>query len=183
MVSLTSVAAGFEIPCTVIEGGSGVFRGIICETNQDSLPSYIFTNPRQVLRVRLPQLLATGMVIRTPAGMNYIVAQNGPSELPEGTVWQSYRLFAATGQYLWQTRKVKVDPITQMPRDDGLTEGTLIWAAVEPLDREPFDRKIRVSIEQSRVLAGKPIQSDDVLAGQTITRALPEIGVYVGIIN
>src|SRR5690554_4783993 len=102
---LKNVGRRFEVELTVLEGGSGTVRGEILEANQLSVPTYSFVLPRLILRSRVPHSVKPRMALRAPSGEVYLVGRNGPSDQPEGTLWQSYRLFQTTGQCLWQRRK------------------------------------------------------------------------------
>jgi hypothetical protein len=118
MASLKKVGRRFEVPLTVVEGGSGIVHGVISEADQKQIPVYAFVNPRHVLRTPKTACRKSGMVLRTPAGSHFIVGNNGPSEQPEGTIWQSWRCSRRpAGQ--WQRRKKVIDPVTQLERDDG----------------------------------------------------------------
>jgi hypothetical protein len=183
MVSLSSVQRRFEIECQVIEGGTGVVHGVLAEAPQAQAPSYVFVAPRMILRVRKPSALRSGMVVRTPEGSVYIVGDNGPSEVSQGTLWESYRLFEATGQYNWQRRTKTVDPVTRLPQEGPLQELGLVWAALEPEDRMAVDLKLRVNIEQSRFIAAKPILPDDILNGQPVIRSDSQLGILIGVIS
>lgn len=183
MVSLKNTGRRFEIQLAIVEGGSGFFRGELTETDQKQIPVYAFVNPRHVLRTRGTVALQSGMVIRSPAGLHYIVGDNGPSERPEGEIWQSYRLFEATRQVTWERRTKVIDPVTKLPRDTGRTDMGLIWAAVEPLDREVSDFRMSASFEQSRVITGQPIQQDDLVDGRKVTRAESVLGCTIGVLT
>lgn len=184
MASLKTVGKRFYRTFSVIEGGSGIVHGLLSEAEQQSQPSYVFVQPRHVMRTPYPTALKAGMVIRAPAGQVFIVGDNGPSERIEGTLWQSFRLFEATGQYLWERRVKKLDPITQMPRDT-MTPQTLgmIWCAFEPLDREAVDREMRFSFEQRRVISGANIQAEDLVDNRAVTKVDKQLGVSIGILT
>jgi hypothetical protein len=182
MVSLSSVGSRFTIDVEVIEGGSGVIRGVVSETEQNQIPAYIFVQQRHVLRTEAPTALKFGMVIRTPSGAVYIVGDNGPSETQNGVVWLSFRLFEASGQVTWQRRLKVLDPVALVERDDRLQELGTVWVALEPLDREVFDRKIRASIEQSRFISGSAVLADDILDGRQVIRSDVQLGIRVGVI-
>ena len=180
MASLTKVGARFEVPFAVVEGGSGVVRGVMSEADQKQIPVYAFVNPRHVLRTPVKTALKVGMVLRSPAGAHFIVGENGPSEQREGPLWMSWRLFEATQKVEWKQRKKKIDPITQLERDDGFTAPVMIWAAIEPLDREVSDFRMSASFEQSRIITGRPIKHDDLIDGRKVTRAETTLGVIIG---
>lgn len=168
----------------IIDGGSGFFYGLMSETEQQSQPSYVFVSPRHVLRTKSPSALRPGMVMRTPSGRVFIVGHNGPSERREGTLWESFRLFEATGQYKWERRQKLVDPITRLPRDDiNKQDLGMIWCAMEPFDREITDREMRFSFDQRRVITGAPLLDDDIVDGASVTKVDIQLGVSIGVLT
>lgn len=183
MASLSKVGRRYEIPLTIVEGGGGVIRGEVSEADQKQIPVYAFVNPRHVLRTRGRTGLREGMVLKTPAGAHYIVGQNGPSEQPQGQLWQSWRLFEATQQVSWKTRRKTIDAVTNLERDDGYTDPIMIWAAVEALDREVSDFRMSASFEQSRIITGQTIQHDDLIDDRKVTRAERSLGVTIGVLT
>src|SRR3546814_1242479 len=78
VVSLASVTDRFLTNIEVIVGGSGIIRGVITETDQNQVPSYILVSPRHVMRTRHPSAVRLGMVVRTQNGEVFIVGDNGP---------------------------------------------------------------------------------------------------------
>lgn len=172
------------MPFEVIEGGIGYVRGLLTETEQQSQPSYVFVQPRHVFRAPFPTALKAGMVIRSPSGDVYVVGDNGPSEQKEGTLWMSFRLFEASGQYVWSRRVKTTDPITKLDRDISEPEpiGT-VWAVLEPLDREQMDREIRQNFEQRRVLTGAMILSGDLIDNRPVTKVDTQLGLRIGILT
>ena len=183
MVSLKTVTKRFEIQFTVVEGGRGIVRGVLSETDQNAQPSYIFVQPRHVLRSTFPTAIKPGMVIKSPSGAPFIVGANGPSETMDGTLWQSFRLFEPTGRYEWTRRGKVIDPITRQEREGETISLGKIWVAVESMDREVFDRGLRASFEQARFITGAPVQSDDLIDNRAITKVDKQLGVYIGVIT
>lgn len=183
MVSLAKVGARFEIPFQVIAGGSGVIMAILSETEQASQPSYVFVQPRHVLRTPAQTALRVGMVIRSPSGSPFIVGGNGPSEHQSGTLWQSFRLFEPTGQYLWQRRSRVLDPITKQYREGPLGIIGTIWAALEQMDREQMDREMRNSFEQQRFITGAAILADDLIDNRAVTKVDKQLGLAIGVLT
>jgi hypothetical protein len=183
MVSLASVGARFEVALQVIEGGVGEVRGVLSETEQTSQPSYVFVQPRHVLRVRPPSALRAGMVVRTPMGEVYLVGDNGPSEQADGALWQSYRLFEATGRYSWKRRTRIKDPITKADKEGPLEDLGLIWAALEVLDRTESDREIRIDYTQSRFISGVAVARGDLIDNRSVSRVDRQLGLAIGIVT
>jgi hypothetical protein len=180
MASLSKINSRFEIPLTVVEGGSGIIMGVVTEADQKQLPVNVFINPRHVLRTSAVTAVKPGMVLRTPAGSHYIVGYNGPSDQPEGTIWQSWRLFEATDQLKWERRTKVTDTVTQLDRDGPLEDLGMIWVAVEMLARQLTDFRTSQNFEQSQIITGRPVQTDDLLGGRKVTRAVIAMGITVG---
>ena len=182
MVSLTSVGRRFEIPFRVVEGGTGIITGILSETEQASQPSYVFVQPRHVMRTMHPTPARPGMVLQSPSGAEFILGANGPSEQREGTLWQSFRRFEPTGRYLWQRRTRVLDAITQKYTEGQLATIGYIRAALEPIEREMADREMRVNFEQVRFITGAPIQSKDLIDGRSIAKVDKQLGLSIGVL-
>lgn len=183
MVSLARVGRRYDIPMQVIEGGTGLIYGQVTESDQSQIPAYTFVNPRHVFRTAATTPIECGMILRSPAGATYLVGENGPSEQPQGTIWQSFRLFECTGLYRWERRTRIVDPITRQDREGAMQDMGLAWGVFEPLEREAPDRRLRASFEQSRFLSGRPVLPDDNFNGHKVIRSDNILGVYVGVLT
>lgn len=180
MASLTRIGRRYEVPFTIVEGGSGIVHGLIGEADQGQIPSFQFIPARKILRTPAQTALALSMVIRAPSGTHYIVGENGPSERPEGELFQSWRLFEATGRYRWMRRTKLEDAATGLPKEGVPEDMGLIWCALEPLDREVGDFRMSASFEQSRVITGKEIRHDDLVDGRKVIKADAILGVHIG---
>lgn|SRR3990167_419579 len=184
MPNLKNVNSRFKVPLRIIEGGSGTIHAVINEAPQTQLPSYSFNNPRRILRVEPFVPLRTGMVVETEEKNRFIVGHNGDSEVGRwGSLWRSFRLFETTGQYTHQRRVKRIDPVTGFDRDDGLETIGTIWGALEPLEREAFDRQMRTSVEQSRFISGQPVLRDDIVDGRPVIRADLMLATWVSILS
>lgn len=183
MVSLTSVAKRFELPFTVVEGGRGRVLGVLSETEQSAQPSYVFVQPRHVLRTMAKTALRAGMVIMSPSGARFIVGNNGPSEQQEGTIWQSFRLFEPTGRYHWQRRTQTIDPITRMKTEGDPESLGFRWVALEALEREQSDREMRATFEQMRFITGADIKNGDLIDNRIVSKVDKQLGLAIGIVT
>lgn len=183
MVSLTSVSRRFELPFIVIEGGRGQIMAVLSETDQNSQPSYVFVQPRHVLRTPSPTALKPGMVIRSPGGSPFIVGANGPSEQREGTLWESFRLFEPTGRYQLSRRTKVMDPIARQQKEGPVQPIGMIWAAIEPLDREQSDREMRVNFEQARFITGSAVAPGDLIDNRSVTKVDRQLGLAIGVLT
>jgi hypothetical protein len=180
MVSLSTIQQRFEIPYEIVEGGSGTIYGVTEEADQKNPPSYVFASPRLVVRVRGPNLITSGVTLRSPEGVHYLAGYNGPSETSQGNLWNSFRLYRATNNVLWQRRVKIIDQVTRLPQDNGLEVMGNIWVVIEPIAREVLDRRVHTSLEFSNYLATAKVQADDMLNGKQVTRADDELGLRIG---
>lgn len=184
MDMLSKVGRRFYHKFEVIENGRGWVTGLLSDTEQESQPTYVFIQPRHVFRTPMPTALKAGMVIRSKSGEVYIVGENGPSEHRYGTIWQSFRLFEATARVSWARRGKVTDPITTLERDKQIPDPLgMIWVAYEPFDREAVDREMRFSFEQHRVIAGVPLQAEDLIDNRPITKVDKQLGVYIAVVT
>lgn len=180
MSRLDKLHRRFMIPLKVIEGGRGTIYGMLTETDQTQIPAYTFVNPRRILRTDPKTAVRSGMAVQSPSGEVFIVGDNGPSDAPCGTLWQSWRLFEATAQVTWTRRTTIIDPVTQLKREGPPVDLGKIWCLIEPLDREVPDLQMRASHEQDRVLCGAAIRNDDFVNGKKVIRADVVLGVRLG---
>jgi hypothetical protein len=180
---LTPPTKRFLAPVEVISGGSGTLRGIISETDQSQVPSYIFVAPRHVFRVMSPTATRLGMVIRTPNGEVYIVGDNGPSEHAQGTLWESFRLFRATHRLPWRQRTTIIDPVTKQKTEGPLVSRGDIWIAVEPTDREEAERRMNSSFERARYITPADVEADDLIGDHKVIRADLQLGLKIGFLQ
>lgn len=178
MLSLQSADDRFEIEFSVIENGSGTFKGIIDEISQTQAPSYVFSPPRRILRVKPGLVITTSMVIRSAGGTNYLIGAHGDSETAEGTVFRSFRLFETHTLYTIQRRVTETDDITGLEGDSELEEIDTIWGTYEPLP-EIFDRETRVPTETARFITNYPLQRQDVIDGKSVARIDRQLGLYI----
>ena len=186
MLSLKTVGRRFEVTLKVIEGGTGQVTGVLIETDQTQAPSYVFVPPRRIFRVNTPTVLQLGMVLQSPHGMRYLIGANGPSEQPEGVLWQSYRLYQVTQQVEWKRRTKVKHPVTNEYTDGPMQSLGFIWAVIEPTDREELDRRAHLSAEKARVLTGREILADDLLVGENtyeVIRSDKVLGLRVGFLT
>lgn len=170
----------FESTFNVIEGGSGVVRGVIIDVAQGAVPSNIYTAPRSILRTSIPTNLHPGLVLQSRAGTKYLVGDNGPEEYADETLFYSWRLYVINRQVSWQRRQQTTDPVSGLERDSGVIEMGPIWTTLEPIDRATMDRKTHVEFESYHFVTGRPVAMGDILDGKTVSRSDLQLGVYVG---
>ena len=142
----------------------------------------MFNLPRRLLRVEATLPLETGMVIRTPEGVVYMLGAHGAAEHYQGSLYRNFRLFEATGQFGWQRRGKEIDPVTRLPRDSGLQDLPAVWGAYEPTP-EAFDRQIRGGFETGRFITTGEIQLNDVVDGKKANRADVQLGLRICVLG
>ena len=173
MPSLRKVNDRYVTPIEVIENGSGFFQGIVDEPSQGTVPAYQFTAPRRLVRTNPGVPLKSGMVIRTKGDAVYIVGDLGDAD----DIFQSFRLFETTGRYLWQTRGRTIDPVTELPSENGLVDNGMIWGTYEPDSKEALDRQLHLDMETGRFITNAPIKRDDLVDGKRVTRVDRVLGL------
>ena len=176
MPSLQSVDDRFGIRLTILEGGSGEFTGILAEPGQGDVPSYQFNLPRRLLRVAPDMPIQTGMIVRSPEGTVFMVGRHGDSEVRQGRIFRTFRLFEAERQFSWKKRGKVIDPVTRLERDSSLVDQVDIWGAYEP-SPEMFDRQLRASFELARFITNADVQKDDVVNGMKVSRVDMQLGL------
>jgi hypothetical protein len=178
MPSLSRTHSRFTTSFTIIEGGSGVFQGIITEPGQGEVPSFQFNLPRRLLRVSPDLALSTAMVVRDQAGAVYMLGKHGSAHMGDDQLFRNFRLFEASKQFPWQTRGRTIDPVTKLKRDTALTEPTMIWGAYEP-GLERFDRGMQTSFELARFITNRVLNRDDLVDGRKVARVDEQLGLQI----
>lgn len=178
MTLLSKADARFASPFEVIEGGSGIFRGLISDPGEGGVPAFQFNLPRRLLRVQPEVPVKPGMLLRGPGQIHYIVAEHASASRSGEVLFKNFRLFEVTGKYDWKGRGKTLDPVTRLPRDSGLVAKGLLWGVYEP-NAEVFDRAIRVQFETARFLTNRKVDLDDEIDGRKVTRCDAQLGIYV----
>lgn len=176
MPSLQQADERFGTLLTLIEGGSGQFRGIVSEPGQGEVPSYQFNLPRRLLRVEAGLPITAGQVVRSPEGTTWMLGKHGDSELERGITFRSFRMFEATQLFSWKKRDKVVDLATTLPKDNGLLDQPDIWGAYEP-SPEMFDRQMRTTFETGRFITTADVKRDDVVDGRKVSRVDLQLGL------
>lgn len=176
MPSLRKTDDRFGTMLSLIEGGSGVFQGIITEPGQGEVPAYLFNLPRRILRVDAATPVREGMVVRAHSGTVWMLGKHGDSETMFGSTFRSLRMFEAEGRFKWKRRGKKIDPVTKLPLDSGLVDQPDVWGAYEPAP-EMFDRQVRVGFETGRFITPADIQLNDEVDGMKVARVDLQLGL------
>lgn len=178
MPSLSRVDTRFQTTFSIIEGGSGSFRGVITEPGQGEVPSYQFNLPRRLLRVPESLPLTSGQVVQDSIGTTFMLGEHGASEVRGEVLFRNFRMFQATGQFSWQKRKKKIDLVTRLETDDGLADQPDVWGVYEP-SPEMFDRALRSGFEVGRFITNRAVARDDMVDSRKVSRVDQQLGVYI----
>lgn len=177
MPSLRKSDDRFTIRLSVIQGGSGLFSGVLTEPDQGDVPSYLFSLPRRLLRVDPGCALQAGAVVKTPEGRVFLVGDHGPSEKAEGPIFNSFVLFECTGQYKWQRRGKEQDTVTGLMKDTSPVTQPVVWGFYEPATMEGFDRALRTNMETGRFMTNAPVEINDIVKDMKVSRSDPVMGL------
>src|SRR3546814_13089634 len=120
------------------------------------------------------------MVVRTQNGEVFIVGDNGPGEHAQGILWESFRLFRATGQMSWKRRTTTVDPITRQKVDGDPLDLGKIWIAIEPTDREENERRLNTSFERARFSTASDVRADYLIRDSEMIGSAVTLGLQIG---
>lgn len=130
---------------------------------------------RQILRVFPPTKgIRAGDVVQENTGVWYLLG-----EYDHRWNYTSFRAYPCNQQLLWTRMETTVDPLTGLPR--GTTAVTLgePWVLSEVITREARGGDIKTKEEITRVLTGAPVELNDKLAGRTVMKVTPALGIRV----
>jgi len=172
----------FDIPFDVIDKGVGRFYGALEDINLSEGGTLDWVPPRRILKVPVDLALRGGMVIQSPKGMKYMVAFFSPSETSMGEPFRAFKLYQATVVATLSRRTTVIDVRTAMEREGPMGAGQDIYASYEPL-QEAFDRELRIPNEKSRLITNEPIQSGDIINGETVIEAHEFLGLWGAVLG
>lgn len=167
----------FEIMFSILENGAGSFMGAIEDIALSEGSTISWVAPRRILKVEPKLAIKGGMVIQSPGKVSYMVAEYSLSETSDGVPFRSFKLYEASARATLQRRTTRIDPRTQLPKENELTDPVVIYAAFEPL-QEAFDRELRIPNEKQRMVTNYPIKEGDIINGETVIEVHPALGVY-----
>lgn len=157
------------------------FRGVIFPVNPTALPTSVFVLPRLGLRTRPREPVRARDLFRDPAGRIMLV---GNWELPlalDDVVSRCFVLFQMTDQVSWQRRdSAQNDPVTGLPVAKGaLQERGPVWVSIESYTHGNEDPGVRIPTDRLRCITAARLQLGDVVAGKTVKRLNPSLGVTI----
>lgn len=179
---MTATRQKFDMPFTVIDQGSGIFMAALEDVNLSQGSTLEWVAPRRILKVDPALALAGGMVVSSPLGMKYMVADYSAVETSQGVPFRAYKLYEATSMAKLHRRTEVVDQRTLLKRDGELGPEILIYASFEPL-QEAFDRELRIPNEKSRLITNYPIITGDIINGDKVIESHKFLGLYGAVLG
>lgn len=172
----------FEIMFSILENGAGNFLGALEDINLSEGSTVSWVAPRRILKVEPKLAIKGGMVIQSPGGSPYMVANYSLSETSEGSPFRSFKLYEASSRATLVRRTTIIEPRTGLPKEGPKGPPILIYAAFEPL-QEAFDRELRIPNEKTRLVTNYPIQNGDLINGEAVIEVHPALGVYGAVLG
>lgn len=172
----------FDIMFDVIEKGSGKFKGALEDINLSTGSTLEWVAPRRILKAPINLALTGGMVIQSPRGVKYMVADYSPSETAMGEPFRAFKLYEATSVVMLERRTTVIEVRTGMEKEGPLSDPIAIYASFEPL-QEAFDRELRIPNEKRRLITNEPLSGGDIVDGETVIEAHEFQGLWGAVLG
>lgn len=155
------------------------FPGILLPVPERSVPSYDFSENRQILRVRFDCPVDTGAIVLDPAGRRFLLADNDTGAIGDRVLYRSHRAFPLNHQAEWAREATILDPLTRLPKGTGKQALGPVWVLREVHGRERADNYFKVAEEMHRIITAAPVLLNDLLDGVKIKRVNRVLGVWL----
>lgn len=175
MIEATRVP--FDILFSIIENGSGSFRGALEDIDLSEGSTINYVAPRRILKTPCNLALKAGMIISSPKGMKYMVSNYSNSETSMGSPFNAFRLYETNQTADLVVRTFEIDARTGLKREGPKSEPRKIYVSYEPL-QEAFDRQLRIPNEKTRLLTNHKILKGDLVDGETVIEVREALGIY-----
>lgn len=172
----------FDILFDVIDKGSGQFLGAFEDVNLSEGSTLEWVAPRRILKTASNLALSGGMVIQSPHGVKYMVANHSVSETSAGEPFKAFKLYQATSVAALQKRTMVTDVRTGLQKEGPIGDPVAIYASFEPL-QEAFDRELRIPNEKRRVITNEQIAAGDLVDGDTVIEVHQFQGLWGGVLG
>lgn len=174
-ISLSNAGQRFESTFKTEQGFP--FPAALMPISEGSVPSYDFSVPRHILRVRRHCPVVTGAVVLSPDKKRYLLADHDVAVSDNEVLYRTHRVFNLNKQTLWQREQTILDPLTQMEKGTGRVTLQSIWIMDEYVQREEIDLAFRVKETTRKVITGANIRLGDILMDMSVTRIDEVLGV------
>lgn len=179
---IRATRAKFDILFDVIEKGSGKFYGALEDINLSTGSTLEWVAPRRILKAPVDLALKGGMVIQSPQGTKYMVADYAPSETSMGDPFRAFKLYQATSIAMLSRRTTVIEVRTGMEKEGPPADPIAIYASFEPL-QEAFDRELRIPNEKRRLITNEPLRAGDFVDGETVIETHEFLGLWGAVLG
>lgn len=176
-IGLNNTGRRFESRMTTI--GGFPFVGDIQAMDEGHVPSYDYSDPRLVLRVRHLCPVGTGSVIVDPAGRRYLLGDHDQATDYNQIHYRTHRMFHMSRQVEWKREVQTLDPVTQLKKGAGRELLGNIWVLIERMTREPTGGPMGVKEQVRQLITGEDIQLGDIVDDMIVKRLDVVLGVNV----
>lgn len=174
-ISLANVSRRAESMLKTIDGFP--FPGTIFAQNEGTVPSYDFSEPRFLVRVRMSSPVVSGMIIVGIDGRKFITADHDQASLSGEMLYRTLKLFPANRNMKWERETTITDTLTGLEKGTGKADLGTIWCMNEPITKEPIDLTLRIKEQMFRIITNADIKENDVLDGMIVRRIDNVLGV------
>lgn len=176
-IGLNNTGRRFESLMTTI--GGFPFVGDVQAMDEGHVPSYDYSDPRLVLRVRNLCPVGTGATIIDPAGRRYLLGDHDTASDYNQIHYRTHRMFHMSRQVTWQREVQITDPVTQLKKGSGRALIGMPWVLIERMTREPTGGPMGVKEQVRQLITGEDIQLGDIVDDMVVKRLDVVLGVNV----
>ncbi|CCV12939.1 hypothetical protein [Mesorhizobium sp. STM 4661] len=174
-IGLDNAGRRFESMMTTV--GGFPFVGDVQAMDEGKVPSYDYSDPRLILRVRHLCPVNTGSMIIDPAGRRFLLANHdAPSDYNQ-VHYRTHRLFHMATSVLWEREVQELDTLTKLQKGIGRQALANIWVLIERVTREPPGGQMGVKEQVRQVITNEDIQLGDIIDKMVVKRLDTVLGV------
>ncbi len=174
-ISLSNAGQRFESMLKTLQGFP--FPGVVMALDEGSVPSYDFSIPRHIIRVRLNSPVNVGSEVIDPAGQKYVLAEHDIATADGKALYRTHRAFSLNKQVMLQRESTVTDPLTGMAKGTGRVDIGLIWIMDEYVQREEIDLAFRVKEQVRRVVTSADVRLNDIILDMVVRRIDDALGI------
>lgn len=150
------------------------FRGVMMPIQDSEVPSYDFSEPRTLMRVRADCPMGVGHVIMDDLDRRWLLATQDATR-----DWITFKLFPLNAEVRWEREERRRDLLTNRPMAEGRICLEHLWVLREQGGRERTDGVIRVAEQTHRIITGAPLQLGDFIDNVQVKRVDSVLGVWL----
>ncbi|MES0134507.1 hypothetical protein NKJ88_06025 [Mesorhizobium sp. M0016] len=176
-IGLNNSGRRFESLMTTV--GGFPFVGDVQAMDEGHVPSYDYSDPRLVLRVRHLCPVGTGAMILDAAGRRYLLGEHDSANDYNQVHYRTHRMFHMSRLVSWKRETQVVDLATGLKKGSGRQLISNIWVLIERMTREPTGGPMGVKEQIRQLITGEDIQLGDIVDDMIVKRLDVVLGVNV----